>query len=125
MSFRLYYPTKEALQRHRVRLHKYRRTPTDLEEDQFEFVPMFSDIQNILRRANSESKEFIVETTHGTFEWRTLPLDHEKVKDFLDLGPEQLVVLPEGLPLVNLQRWVEGGVLIEEESDMNVNMTDE
>ena len=113
----IYYPTKAALQRHRVRMHKYRRTPKDLPTEQFEYVPQFADIAKILRRANNDSREFIVETTKGTFEWRTLPLDHDKVKEFLEKGPEDLVILPEGLPLVNLERWAEGGELILDSPD--------
>ena len=61
--------TKPALQRHLVRMHKYKGTPTDLLPDQFEFIPLFDDIKTFLLRANKHSKEFVVETTKNTFEW--------------------------------------------------------
>ena len=70
----------------------------------------------------------IVETTHGSFEWRSFPIDHDKVNEFIDTAPEEAVILPGGLPTVVLDRWVAGGELIEdeeaEESD-NIYMTDE
>ena len=84
-----------------------------------------------------------METTYGSFEWRSFPIDHdpygsfewrsftidnEKVKEFIDTAPEDAGILPGGLPTVVLDRWVAGGELIEdeeaEESD-NINMTDE
>ena len=62
--------SKAALRRHRVRMHKWRRTPKDLPEEEFEYIPVFDDVKEILRRANPNSKEFIVETLSGSFEWR-------------------------------------------------------
>ena len=120
--------SKAALRRHRVRMHKWRRTPKDLPEEQFEYIPVFDDVKEILRRANPNSKEFIVETLSGSFEWRSLPIEHEKVKEFLERAPREDVILPGGLPTVVLDRWVAGGELIEdeeaEESD-NMDMTDD
>ena len=62
----LYFVSKAALQRHQVRLHEGRRTPKDLSADQFEDVPLFNDIEKIIRRAGNDSREFIVQ-------YRTLP----------------------------------------------------
>ena len=117
--------TKAALQRHRVRMHKYKRTPTDLPNEQFSYIPLFDDVVEIVKRANPNSKEFVVKTTYNTFEWRTLPLDHEMVKTFIEKAAgEAEGEMPEGLPLVNLERWVAGGAIIGEEEDEN-EMTDE
>ena len=111
-----------------MRMHKWRRTPKDLPEEQFEYIPVFDDVKEILRRANLNSKEFIVETLSGSFEWRSFPIEHEKVKEFLERAPREDVILPGGLPTVVLDRWVAGGELIEdeeaEESD-NMDMTDD
>ena len=67
---------------------------------------------------------YVVETTTGTYEWRTLPLEHTTSKNFLDSNPADEFVLPGRLPLVNLERWVAGGELIadtdtEPDSDMS------
>ena len=117
------FPTKTALQRHRVRMHKYKRAPKDLPNEQFEFIPLFDDIKTIVRRANKDSHEFVVETTKNTFEWLTLPLDHDKVKAFLDNEPKDQHIFPHGLPPVNLERWVDGGEIVDDDSDDE--MTDE
>ena len=121
------FPTKAAVQRHRVRMHKFKRVgkpaqPT--QEEKQDYVPLFEDVSEILKRANSDSAEFVVATTYNTFEWRTLPLDHDKVKDFLSKVPEDSVIMPYGLPLVNLQAWVSGGVLVEDDEQID-DMTDE
>ena len=65
---------------------------------------MFDDVKQILRRANGNFREFIVETTHGSFEWSSFPIDHDKVKEFIDTAPEEAVILPGGLPTVVLDR---------------------
>ena len=67
---------------------------------------------------------FVVATTRNTFEWRTLPLKHDKVKEFLSKVPEDSVIMPYGLPLVNLQAWVSGGVLVEDDEQID-DMTDD
>jgi len=127
--------TKAALQRHRVRAHKYKRTPKDLPNEQFEYIPIFEDVAEIIRRANKDSKEFVVRTTQNVYEWRTLPLDHERVQAFVEkAATEEEYSMPEGLPLVNIQRWIAGGVLIDGEdeedeqggqNDLENEMTDE
>ena len=48
-----------------------------ISREKFEFIPIFDDVANIVKHANSDSKEFMLETTLGTFERRTLPLDDE------------------------------------------------
>ena len=123
-----YFPSKAALRRHRVRMHKWRRTPKDLPNEQFEHIPLFEDVKQILRRANGNSNEFIVDTTSGSFEWRTFPIDHEKMKEFIDAAPAEAVLLPGGLPTVVLDRWIAGGELIEDDSAQEsdeIDMTDE
>ena len=112
-----YFVSKAALQRHRVRLHKGRRTPKDLPTEQFEYVPLFDDIEKIIRRADNDSKEFIVQTTSNTFEWRSLPLEHELVKKNLQANRDADPLPLDRLPLVNLQQWVAGGVLLEDSED--------
>ena len=62
------------------------------------------------------SSEFIVETTYGSYEWRTFPLDHEKIKEFLSRTAGEDVVMPHGLPRVYLERWVAGGELVQDEA---------
>ena len=83
-------------------------------EEQFAFIPLFDDVKRIIRRANKDSSECVVETTYGTYEWRTFPLDHEKIKEFLSRNAGEEVVMPRGLPLVYLERWVAGGELVQE-----------
>ena len=62
-----YFVSKAALQRHRVRLHKSRRTPNDLPVEHFKYVALLDDIQKIIRRADSDSKEFNLSSKlHGT-----------------------------------------------------------
>ena len=73
-------------------------------------------MKRIIRRANKDSSEFIVETTYGTYEWRTFPLDHEKIKEFLSRTAGEDVVMPHGLPLVYLVRWVAGSELVQDEA---------
>ena len=112
----------------RVRMHKWHCTPGDLPNELFEYIPLFDDVKQIFTHANGNSREFIVESAYGFFECRSFPIDHEKVKEFIDTAPEEAVILPGGLPTVVLDRWVTGGKLIEdeeaEESD-NFNTTDE
>ena len=122
-------------------MHKWRRTPRDLPDEQFEYIPLLDDVKQILRRANGNSREFIVETTYGSFEWRSFPIDHdpygsfewrsfpidnEKVKEFIDTAPEEAAILPGRPPTVMLDRWVARERLIidsdAEESD-DINMT--
>ena len=119
-------PTKAAVQRHGVRMHKFKRVgkpaqPTQKKKK--DYVPLF-EVSEILKRANSDSVEFVVAATYNTFEWRTLPLDHDKMKDFLSKVPEDPVAMPYGLPLVNLQAWVSGGVLAENDEQID-DMTSE
>ena len=60
--------------------------------------------------------------------WRTFPIDHEKVKEFIDAAPAEAVLLPGGLPTVVLDRWIAGGELIEDDSAQEsdeIDMTDE
>ena len=59
--------------------------------------------------------------------FRVAPIDHEKVKEFLDIAPEKAVILSGWPPTVMLDRWVaRERVIIDsdaEESD-DINMTD-
>ena len=87
-------------------------------------MPLFEDASEILKRANSDSAEFVVATAYNTFERRNGTLDHDKVKDFLSKVPEDSVIMPYGLPLVNLQAWVSGGVLVETDKEID-DTTDE
>ena len=109
---------------HRVRMREWHRTPRDLPNELFEYIPLFDDVKQILRRANGNSREFIVETRYVPSKKRSFPIDFEKVKEFIDTAPEEAVVLPGGLPTIVLDCWVAGGELIEdeeaEESD-NIN----
>ena len=59
-----------------------------------------------------------METTHGSFEWRSFPIHHDKVKEFLDSAPEEAVILPGELKTVVLDRWVAGGVVIDDEEEV-------
>ena len=83
MRFRVraVFPTKAAVQRHRVRMHKINRVGKPAQRTQDEkqdYVPLFEDVSEIFKRVNSDSAEFVVAATYNTFEWRTLPLAHEK-----------------------------------------------
>ena len=102
--------SKAALHRHRVRMHKFKRSPKDVPEEKFEIIPIFDDVKKIIKRASSESKEFVVETDSGSFVWRTLPLDDDRVKEFISKSENEAA--PE-LPLVNVEVWVDGGELID------------
>lgn len=75
---------------------------------------MFEDIEQIIKRANSTSKEFVVQITAGTFEWRTLSLDHEQVKGFIANVQEGEAL---EFPLVNLPVWARGGEFIESDEE--------
>ena len=109
-----------------VRMHKFKRTPKDLPNEQFECIPLFDDVDEIIRRANSDSKEFVVRITANTFEWRTLPLDHARVKSFIERSvSESESAMPEGLPVVNLERWIAGGAIIDDDKDENGDEGDE
>jgi len=46
------YVTKSALQRHRVRMYKFKCTPKDLPNEQFFYIPLFDYIVEIVRHAN-------------------------------------------------------------------------
>ena len=113
------------MKHHRVRMHKWQSTPRDLPNELFEYIPLFDDVKQILRRANGNSREFVVETIYVPSKKRSFPIDREKVKEFIDTAPEEAVILPGVLPTVVLDRWVAGGGLIEdeqaEESD-SINM---
>ena len=85
---------------------------------------LFEDVSEILKRASSDATELNIATTYNTFVWRTLPLDHDKVEDVLSKVSEDSVIMPYGLPLVNLQAWVSGGVLVEDDGQID-DMTDE
>ena len=74
--------TKAAFRRHRVRMHKFRRAPKDKPEEKFESFSLTDDINHIIRRTNSTSNEFVVQTVNDTFEWRTLPLELPIVRTF-------------------------------------------
>ena len=119
------FPNKAQLQRHRVALHKRRRAPRDGPADQFDHEPALADVDKILRRAARDSSEFIVYTTSGSYEWRTLPLDDARVKDFLSEEESKDEQLPE---VVDMEAWVAGGTLIdddEEPSDSNSDICSE
>ena len=88
-----------------MRMHKYRRTPQDLPNEQFEYIPLFVDLKQILWRANGNSSEFIVETIRGSFEWRSFPIDHDKVKEFLDSAPGVVKSLTAGWPVVSYRSF--------------------
>ena len=45
-------------------------------------------------------------------------------EDFLSKVPGESVIMPYGLPLVNLQAWVSGGVLVEDDEQID-DMNDE
>ena len=49
-------------------MHKFKRTPKDLPNEQFEYIPLFDDVDEIIRPANSVSKEFVVRTTANRME---------------------------------------------------------
>ena len=87
---------------------------SNIPNELFEYIPLFDDVKQILKSANGNSREFIVETTYGSFEWCSFPIDHEKVKEFIDTAPEEAVILPEA-PTVVLDHWVAGQELIEDE----------
>ena len=87
-----------------------------LTEESFEYISRFDDIKNILRRANKHCGEFIVATTtKGTVEWRTLPLEHEIVKSFLEKNRRGRWYYLHGFPLINLGHWVAGDERTEDE----------
>lgn len=53
-----------------------------------------------------------------------LPLDHERVKSFIEKTASDVESsMPEGLPHVNIDHWIAGGVLIEDEEKSE--MTDD
>ena len=74
--------TKAAFRRHRVRMHKFRRAPKDKPEEKFESFSLTDDINHIIRRTNSTSNEFVVQTVNDAFEWWTLPLELPIVRTF-------------------------------------------
>ena len=49
-----------------------------------------------MRALKAQAMKFclFMATTYNTFESRTLPLDHGKVKDFLSKVPEDSVIMP-------------------------------
>ena len=56
--------------------------------------------------------------------FRVVPIDHEKMKEFLDIAPEKVVILSGWPPTVMLDRWV--GTVISAISVMmtlNANLT--
>ena len=79
-----------------------------------------------MRALKAQAMKFwlFMATTYNTFEWRTLPLDHYKAKDFLSKVPEDPVIMIYSLPLVNLQAWVSRGVLVRDDKQVD-DMTDE
>ena len=56
-------------------------------------------------RANGNLSECTVETTHGSFEWRSFPIDHDKVKEFLDSAPGVVKSLTAGWPVVSYRSF--------------------
>ena len=86
-------------------------------------MPLFEDVSEILNRASSDSAEFVVATI-TTIRMVHFTSGPDKVKDFLSKVPEDSVIMPYGLPLVNLQAWVSGGVPVETDEEID-DMTDE
>ena len=117
-----YFVSKAGLQRHRVHLHKGGRTPKDLPAGQFEYVPLLDDIEKIIRRADNDSKEFIVQTTSNTFERRSLPLEHELVEKILQANRDADPLPLDRLLLVN---WVAGGGVFLDDSEDSENEDEE
>ena len=118
--------TKAALRRHRVRMHKYRRAPKDAPEEKFDSMSLTDDIDHIIRRANSASNEFVVQTVNDTFEWRTLSLDLQIVKEFIEkeTNSSDGLMMPENLPPVNVETWIAGGEIIDDEEAEDMDQTD-
>ena len=118
--------TKTALQRHRVRLYKFRRAPKDMPDEKFDNISLTDDIDHIIRRANGSSKEFVVQTMNNTFEWRTLPLDMQIVKDSMEKEKNNSggLMMPESLPPADIATWIAGGEIIEEEGAEDMDQTD-
>ena len=56
--------------------------------------------------------------------FRVAPIDHEKVKEFLDNAPEKAVILSGWPPIVMLDRWVARERLIIDSDADDINMTD-
>ena len=90
-------------------MHFRRRAPRDVPGDT---VPAFLNVKTIVREAAHESQEFVVETNDGQFEWRTLPLDNERVKNFVKDQPPA-----EPLPVVQTERWIAGGEIINDPNE--------
>ena len=66
-------------------MHTFKRTPKDSAfEPLAELSAIDADVDHIIRRANKDSREFVVETVNNIFEWRTMPIDLPIVKEFLE-----------------------------------------
>ena len=118
--------TEAAVRRHRVRMHKYRHAPRDKPEEKFDGVSLTEDIDHIVRRANSSSKEFVVQTVKNTFEWRSLPLDLPIVKNFLERqeSANDGLMMPESLPQVHIATWIAGGEIIADGAPVQMDQSE-
>ena len=105
-------------------MHKFRRTPKDSPEKKFGDIPIFAGIDKIIRRANSSSKEFVVQTKNNTHEWPTLPLESDTVKQFLEQeqGNDDGLRMPESIPPVNIETWIAGGGIIADDDTSSNDM---
>ena len=65
-----------------------------------------------MRQTAYESQEFVVETNDGQFEWRTLPLNNERLKNSLKDHPPA-----EPLPVVFTERWIDCGEIINDANE--------
>ena len=82
-----------------------------------DFVGALDDVVSILRRAAPDSSEFVVYTTDEAYEYRTLPLEDESVKAFLEKDSGD----SEAMPLVDMDAWRNGGeVILDTDDEMEI-----
>ena len=90
--------TKAALQRHLVRMHKYKGTRRTRRTNSLNSYRCLTISRQFYAERTKTQRSLLLkqQRTVNCFEWRTLPLEHERVKAFVDNEPADQPILRTG-----------------------------